>query len=85
MVRSLGLQKTQPDLRAYHANPLTGVGGNQITRVVGGVTFALTYDAENPQTGAGRLTGMSETELSASYVYDGDPLSGAGGNRVKRS
>lgn len=45
--------------------------GNQIQRVVGGVTYTLTYDAE------GRLIAISGTGLSAEYSYDGD------GNRVK--
>jgi RHS repeat-associated protein len=44
--------------------------GNMITRIVGGSTYNLTYDAEN------RLTGVSGG-ASATFVYDGD------GNRVK--
>ena len=45
--------------------------GNQTTRVIGGQTFTLGYDAEN------RLVSVSGPSMTASFVYDGD------GNRVK--
>ncbi len=50
---------------SYDAN------GNMTGRVVSGVTYALTYNAEN------RLTQVVSGTLTASYVYDGD------GNRVR--
>ncbi len=65
---------------AHHAHAVSALGtnsytydanGNMITRVIGGVTYTLTYDAEN------RLTAISGGSLTASYVYDGD------GNRVR--
>jgi YD repeat-containing protein len=46
--------------------------GNMTTRTVGGVTYGLTYDAEN------RLVRITQGEdVLALYTYDGD------GNRVK--
>jgi RHS repeat-associated protein len=45
--------------------------GNMITRTVSGVTYTLTYNAEN------RLTQVVSGTLTASYTYDGD------GNRVR--
>jgi hypothetical protein len=36
------------------------------TRIIGGQTFTLGYDAEN------RLTGVAGLSLTASFVYDGD-------------
>ena len=40
--------------------------GNQTTRVIGGSTFALSYDAEN------RLVSVSGPSLNAQFTYDGD-------------
>ena len=45
--------------------------GNQTSRIVGGVTYKLTYEYEN------RLTSVSGGSISASFVYD------ASGSRVK--
>ena len=53
--------------------------GNAWRRINGSSDINLTYDAEN------RLTGMGGS-VTASYVYDGDPLrfaAGLCGNRVK--
>ncbi len=47
--------------------------GNMVTRVIGGVTYTLTYDAENHLTGVT----SSNNSVTATFVYDGD------GNRVK--
>ena len=52
------------DTYSYDAN------GNQTQRVVGGITYNLTYDVEN------RLVGVSGA-VTATFVYDGD------GRRVK--
>ena len=58
-----------------HDHAVTGAGGNsygydsngnQITRVVAGVTYTLGYDAEN------RMVSVSGGGMSASMVYDGD-------------
>jgi hypothetical protein len=51
---------------AYGTNSYTyDCNGNMITRVVGGQTYILTYDAEN------RLVSVSGA-VTASFVYDGD-------------
>jgi YD repeat-containing protein len=47
----------------YHAHHYDA-NGNMITRIAGGSTYNLTYDAEN------RLTGVSGG-ASATFVYDG--------------
>jgi RHS repeat-associated protein len=47
--------------------------GNMTTRTISGVTYTLTYDAEN------RLISVTGGNTSASFTYDGD------GNRVKSS
>ncbi len=44
--------------------------GNMTVRVVGGITYTLTYDGEN------RLTGVAGPITSATFLYD------ASGNRV---
>ena len=58
-----------------HDHAVTGAGGNsygydsngnQITRVVAGVTYTLGYDAEN------RMVSVSGGGMSASMIYDGD-------------
>jgi YD repeat-containing protein len=54
-----------------HPTRAGDVVGNMITRTVSGVTYTLTYNAEN------RLTQVVSGTLTASYVYDGD------GNRVR--
>jgi hypothetical protein len=40
--------------------------GNMVRRVIGGVTYTLTYDAEN------HMIGYSGGSVNASFVYDGD-------------
>ena len=58
-----------------HVFAVTGAGGNtygydangsQTTRLIGGSTYTLGYDAEN------RLVSMSGPLLSAQFTYDGD-------------
>jgi YD repeat-containing protein len=45
---------------------LCDANGNQTSRVIGGSTYTLGYDAEN------RLVSVSGPSLSAQFTYDGD-------------
>jgi RHS repeat-associated protein len=63
--------RSNGDEYVYDAN------GNMTERTVDDQTFYLAYDAEN------RLAEVVSGAFTAEFVYDGDPLAGAGGQRVK--
>ncbi|OGO35714.1 MAG: hypothetical protein A2W35_01905 [Chloroflexi bacterium RBG_16_57_11] len=73
-----GLTLAYNDANHVHAVSVAGgntyaydLNGNQTTRVIGGSTYTLGYDAEN------RLVSVSGPWSSAQFTYDGD------GRRVK--
>jgi RHS repeat-associated protein len=53
---------TSAGMNSYCYDP----NGNMTRRTIGGVNYSMTYNAEN------RMTGMTGTGVSASFVYDGD-------------
>ena len=80
LVDKNGLVLDYPDPDEAHPHAVTSAGsntygydanGNQTTRVIGGQTVTLGYDAEN------RMVSTSGTNLSANFTYNGD------GQRVK--
>ncbi|GER79659.1 conserved hypothetical protein [Candidatus Denitrolinea symbiosum] len=80
LVDKNGLVLDYPEPNEAHPHAVTSAGsntysydqnGNQVTRVIGGQTVTLGYDAEN------RMVSVSGTNLAANFTYNGD------GQRVK--
>jgi hypothetical protein len=80
LVDKNGLVLDYPEPNEAHPHAVTSAGsntysydqnGNQTTRVIGGQTVTLGYDAEN------RMVSVSGTNLAANFTYNGD------GQRVK--